>query len=257
MTFTHALGRGTLAAALAVSTVVLAPNAFAASAEHFKTYGAGQPKQNEMEFVYWFNYVAKSDYNEELQAHTLELEYGITNDWAIGFYGDWEKPKGESLQYVQTRAVVSRFKLFKNNERFFDAGVYFEYYVPREAANGGQTGDKLEARIILQKETDNWDLRLNPKFEKGLSGPNVEESVEFEYAAALYRKLNPTAYLGLEAYGNMGEVAHMIPSRNAHYLVPSAEFNLAPELWWNIGVAFGITDAADDVTLKTFIEFEF
>ncbi len=257
MSFTRKVGRGAVVATLAMSSLIAAPAAFSASAEHFKTYGAGQPKQNEMEFVYWFNYVAQSDFNEQLQAHTLELEYGLTNTWAIGFYGDWEKPKGESLQYVQTRAVVSRFKLFQNGERFFDAGVYFEYYVPREAANGGFTGDKLEARIILQKETDNWDLRLNPKFEKGLSGNTVEESVEFEYAAALFRKLNNGFYLGLESYGNMGEVAHMIPSRNAHYLVPSAEINLAPELWMNVGVAFGITDAADDVTLKTYIEYEF
>lgn len=181
----------------------------------FKTYGTGQPKQNEVELVYWFDYVAKSDHDEEAQRHTLEVEYGLTNMWSIGVYGDFKKRKGEDLQYAQTRAVVSRFKLFDKNERFFDASIYFEYYAPREGYLR-EVKDALEARIILEKDMENWDLRLNPKFEKVLGGPDVGEGVEFEYAAALYRKIGFWMNVGLEAYGNMGEVAHMVPADHAH-----------------------------------------
>ena len=140
--------------------------------------------------------------------------------------------------------------------RFFDASVYFEYYAPREKYLG-ESGDKLEARIILQHQWTDWDLRLNPKFEKVLGGPNNMEPLEFEYATGLYLKVNPGMNVGLEAYGNMGEIAKMIPSSKEHYLVPTLEYNLAPELWINVGVAFGLNDKSDDVALKTYVEFEF
>lgn len=247
------------------STALLASSS--AYAGHFKVYGTGQPKQNEMEVVYWMDYVAQSDNSstlvgkpvarEGMVGHTLELEYGITDKWAIGFYSDFEKAKGEDLQYAQTRAVASRVKLFDNGERFFDASIYFEYYAPREKYIGGP-GDKLEARIILEKQSENWDFRLNPKFEKAVAGANVGEPLEFEYATGLFRKINSGLNLGLEAYGKLGEIANIQAiDKQEHYLVPSVEYNIAPELWINAGVAFGITDPADDVTFKTYVEFEF
>ena len=237
-----------------------------AQANHFKVYGAGQPKQNEMEVVYFFDYIAQSDLGasvvgkamprEGMTGHTLELEYGITDSFAIGVYSDFEAAKGESPRYAQTRGVVSRVKLFKDAERFFDASVYFEYYAPREKYLG-DSGDKLEARIILQKQWTDWDLRLNPKFEKVLGGPNNQEPLEFEYATGLYMKVNPSMNVGVEAYGNMGELAKLIPGSKEHYLVPTLEYNLAPELWINVGVAFGVNDKSDKVALKTYLEFEF
>ena len=249
--------------ALSSAVLLTANNAYA---NHFKVYGAGQPKQNEMEVVYFFDYIAQSDLGtsvvgksmarEGMKGHTLELEYGISDSFAIGVYSDFEQAKGDGPRYAQTRAVVSRVKLFKDAERFFDASVYFEYYMPREDYLG-DVGDKLEARIILQKEWTGWDLRLNPKFEKVLGGPNNTEPQEFEYASGLYMKVNPDLNIGLEAYGNMGEIAHMRPGEKEHYLVPALEYNLAPELWINVGVAFGLNDKSDDVALKTYVEFEF
>lgn len=248
------------------SAALLAANT--AQANHFKVYGAGQPKQNEMEIVYFYDYIAQSklktsvvgkplaDTREGMSGHTLELEYGISDTFAIGFYSDFEAAKGESLSYAQTRGVVSRVKLFKNAERFFDASVYFEYYAPRENYLG-HSGDKLEARIILQKKWTDWDLRLNPKFEKVLGGADNTEPLEFEYATGLYFKATEGMNIGLEAYGNMGEIAKMVPGSKGHYLVPTLGYNLAPELWINIGVAFGLNEKSDDVALKTYVEFEF
>lgn len=248
------------------SAALLATNTV--QANHFKVYGAGQPKQNEMEVVYFYDYIAQSkleysvvgkpmpDTREGMMGHTLELEYGISDSFAIGFYSDFEAAKGESPRYAQTRGVVSRVKLFKDAERFFDASIYFEYYAPREDYVGG-VGDKLEARIILQHQWTDWDLRLNPKFEKVLGGEGNVEPLEFEYATGLYRKVNAGMNVGLEAYGNMGEIAHMRPGEKEHYLVPTLEYNLAPELWINVGVAFGLNEKSDDVALKTYVEFEF
>ncbi len=237
-----------------------------AQANHFKVYGAGQPKQNEMEVVYFFDYIAQSDLGtsvvgkamarEGMKGHTLELEYGISDNFAIGVYSDFEQAKGDGPQYAQTRGVVSRVKLFKDAERFFDASIYFEYYAPREDYIG-DVADKLEARIILQHQWTDWDLRLNPKFEKVLGGAGNVEPLEFEYATGLYMKVNPGLNVGMEAYGNMGEIAHMRPGEKEHYLVPTFEYNLAPELWINLGVAFGLNEKSDDVALKTYVEFEF
>lgn len=264
MNATATLFRRSTLTALTSAAILATGSAYAG---HFKVYGTGQPKQNEMEVVYWLDYVAQSNNQttlvgkpvarEGMVGHTLELEYGITDKWAIGVYSDFEQAKGEDLQYAQTRAVASRVKLFDNGERFFDASIYFEYYAPREKYLG-EPGDKLEARIILEKQSERWDFRLNPKFEKAVAGPNVGEPLEFEYATGLYRKINAGMNLGLEAYGKVGEIANIQAfDQQEHYLVPSVEYNIAPELWINAGVAIGVTDPADDVTFKTYVEFEF
>jgi len=65
-----------------------------------------------------------------------------------------------------------------------DHSVDFEYYAPCEN-HDGESSDKLEARIILQRQWTDWDLRLNPKFEKVLGGPGNVEPLEFEYASGL------------------------------------------------------------------------
>jgi hypothetical protein len=235
-----------------------------AEARHFKVYGYQGPDAGELELVYWTDYVASSDLQmpffgetvdrEGLWAHTLEVEYGVTDRWTIAGYADFEQPSGERFEFVQWRAVFARYRFFERGERFFDTAIYLEYYFPRAEWRGA--GEKLEARLILEKRLGPAVLRLNPKLEKKVSGTDVEEGVEFEYGVSLYAGLTPVLRPGIEFYGGMGEVANF-KSRNEqeHYIVPAVTWQLRPNVAWNFGVAFGLTHASDDLVVKSIIEF--
>lgn len=236
-----------------------------AEARHFKVYGYQGPDAGEVELVYWTDYIVSSDLQtasfgktvdrEGLFSHTLEVEYGIADRWTIAGYADFEQPSGERLEYVQWRAVFARYRFFERGARFFDTAIYLEYYIPRVAWRG-EGGEKLEARIILEKPVGPAVLRLNPILEKKLGGPDVEEGLEFEYAASLYTTLSPTLRPGIELYGAMGEVANFKSRKDqAHYIVPAITWQLLPNVAWNLGVAFGLTRAGDDLTVKSIIEF--
>lgn len=235
-----------------------------AEARHFKVYGYQGPEAGEIELVYWTDYIVGSDGRmpffgkaadrEGLFAHTFEIEYGVTDRWTVAGYADFEQPSGESLKFVQWRAVFARYRFFERGARFFDTAIYLEYYFP-DAGWHGESNEKVEARLILEKPLGPAVLRLNPKLEKTVSGPDVEEGIEFEYAASLYAGLTPTLRPGIELYGSMGEVSNFKSGdAQEHYLVPAVTWRLFPHVAWNVGVAFGLTDASDDLTIKSILE---
>lgn len=251
-----------VSAALFVLTFFL----FTATAEarHFKVYGYQGPAAGEIELVYWTDYVAASDHpmaffgetvdREGLWAHTFEIEYGVTDRWTIAGYADFEQPSGENFEYIQWRGVVARYRFFEKGERFFDPAIYLEYYFP-DPAYTGEAKERIEARLILEKQIGATVLRLNPKVEKVLSGPDVEEGLEFEYGASLYMNLTPQVRPGIELYGGMGEFVNFKSSDDQqHYVVPAVTWKFLPNVSWNLGVAFGLTDASDDVVVKSIIE---
>ncbi len=246
--------------------------ASASEARHFKVYGYKTPHAGEIELVYWTDYVVQSDLTmgyfektverEKLLGHTIEVEYGVTDRWTIAGYLDFEQPSGEDFKYIQSRAVVSRYRFFEKGQRFFDGAIYIEYYLPEtrypeKSTGAGEPKEKIEARIILEKDFGSTTLTLNPKFEKVVSGGHVEEGLEFEYGASLYYKMTPKLKPGLEIYGGMGELVDFKPyDKQKHYIVPAAKWKLSDHLKWNIGVAFGLTNASDDIVVKSILEWE-
>lgn len=254
--------KGTISVGLFVLTFFIF--ASPADARRFKVYGYQGPDAGEVELVYWTDYIAASDLRmpffgktvdrEKLWTHTFEVEYGVTDRWAIAGYADFEQPSGEGLKFIQWRAVVSRYRFFEKGQRFFDTAVYLEYYLP-DPSYVGAPQEKIEARLILEKEIGPVTLRLNPKVEKVWSGPDVGEGLEFEYGAGLYAALTPQVKAGLEVYGIMGEFVNFkSPRDQEHYIVPAVTWKIFPRVTWNLGVGFGLTKASDDLIVKSIIE---
>lgn len=239
--------------------------AFAFDALRAKVYGYNTPEQGESEISYSAGYVMDSDQTmnyfgksdlprEKLVSHTVEWEYGVTDRWTVSLYADFEQPKNEELKFIQTRSVVARYRFFNRGDRFFNPAVYFEYYVPREQYQGSQN-EKLEARLILEKEMNNWELRINPIFEKPLS--DLAEGLVLEYAAGIYRGMSPTISLGLEAYGEIGQIANPNSAdAQTHYLAPAAEYKIKEGFAIGGSVALGQTKSSEDRIGKFFVEVE-
>lgn len=235
-------------------------------ARDFKVYGYKTPETGEIELVYWADYVAKSDLGmkyfgvtvdrEELWAHTLEVEYGVTDRFTVAAYADFEQPSGEDFEFVQSRIIAARYRFGEPGERFFDTAVYVEYYLPRRGWQD-KAKEKLELRLILEKDLGGKALTLNPRIEKVTSGPDIEEGLEFEYGISLYSPWHGKFKWGLEAYGSIGELVDVKPmDRQKHYLVPAVTWKFAEHWKWNLGSAFGLTDASDDVVFKSIVEWE-
>ena len=232
-----------------------------------KVYGYETLKQGETELSYMFGYVAKSDLTmnyfdktgvarEKLVSHTAELEYGLTDRWSISVYGDFEQPKNEDLKFIQARSVVTRYRLFDKGERFFDPGIYFEYYVPQEHYRGAQR-EKLEARIILEKNVRDWSIRVNPILEKGLSDGNLGEGLVLEYAASVFKEMSPQLAVGVEAYGEFGPLANTNSYNDQqHFLAPAVEYKIKDGMAVSAALAKGLTDATDDLIVKATFELE-
>lgn len=248
---------------LILSGMLAAP---AVHARHFKVYGYNTLKAGEFELVYWTDYVADSDNKmnffgktgverDGLLGHTFEVEYGVTDRLTIAAYLDFEQPSGENLEYIQTRVVAAHYRFGEKGARYFNPAIYVEYYLP-DPDYQGSAKEKIEVRFILERDYKNVTLRLNPKLEKVLSGPDVNEGLEFEYGASLYRRrgrIRP----GLEVYGSMGELTNFKSSdKQKHYLVPAVKFKLGKRMSWNLGIAFGLTDASDNTVIKSIIEWE-
>jgi hypothetical protein len=236
-------------------------------ARGFKVYGYATPSQGDVELVYWFDHVLQSGASydfadrpttiavdkEGLSRHALEVEYGVTDRWTIAGYADFEDHPDASFEYVQFRAVVSRYRLFEAGERLFDTALYFEYYMPNAAYD---RSEKLETRLIFEKTIAAVNVRLNPIFEKAFSTSDVEEGVEFEYAGGVYTPMGPVR-LGLEFFGALGEFHDWRPwDAQTHYLFPAAKFPLGPTDV-DFGVGVGLTQASDDLLVKTIVAYEF
>ncbi len=238
----------------------------AGMARDFKVYGYKTPEAGEIELVYWTDYVAKSDNKmkyfgteadrESLWAHTLEVEYGVTDRFMLAAYADFEQPSGEDFEFVQSRIIAARYRFGEQGERFFDTALYVEYYLPRTGWQG-KANEKAELRLILEKDIGSNTLTLNPRIEKATSGPDVAEGIEFEYGVSFYSAWHGHFKWGLEAYGSIGEFVDLKPKdKQKHYLVPALTWKVGHKLKWNLGSAFGLTDASDDVVIKSILEWE-
>ncbi len=252
---------------LAVGAALGLVAAGAAEARDFKTYGWSTLEAGKWEAVYWTDYVASSDNSMEyfgkevdregLWKHTLEVEYGLTDRLMMGIYADFEQPDGESFKYIQTRVIAARYRFGDYKPDAFNTALYVEYYLP-DPGYLGESKEALEMRVILERKFDDWKLKLNPKFEKVMSGPDVEEGLEFEYGASLYREIGHEMKAGLEAYGSLGEIVNTKSlDAQKHYLVPAMTFEFGEHLEWNVGAAFGLTDASDKVVVKSILEWKF
>ena len=239
--------------------------ALPAQARDFKVYPYKTPSEGEVELVYWWDYFIKSDQTydyfgdvlnkEGLQRHSLEIEYGLTDHWTVSAYADFEKPKDGDFKYVQARAVVTRYRFFEQGERFLDGAIYVEYYLPYQRY---RDGEKVETRVILQKDLGPVSVILNPIFDKKISGTDVNEGMEFEYAAGLYVRATSWLTPGLEFYGEMGELSDLKPKdEQEHFIFPRLGFKFGHRVNLDVGYGFGLTEDSDGQVIKTILELEF
>ncbi len=238
-----------------------------ARAQFFQVYGYTTLDANEKELVLWNSYIPSSDnsysfFGEEvsrqgLMAHSLELEYGITNNFTVAFYADFEQPKGNDLKWIGTKAVMIYYSFAEKNLLPVDLALYGEYKLPRK---GYKVSEEIELKLIMEKDIGFHRLILNPTLEKKISGIDAIEGVEFALNGAYTYMASPVFQPRLEYYSKMGELYDM-PSfaDQQNYIFPSFDlfFGKYQQFRWHAGVGFGLTDPSDNIIVKSILSWEF
>jgi hypothetical protein len=239
-------------------------------AQFYKVYGYQPAEAGEIEFSLWNSYIPSSDTpypffgkdlsREGLLAHSLELEYGLSNRFGIAAYVDFEDPKEGGIKYVRTKAIMAHYAFFEKGSRPVDIAIYLEYIINKKEY---KDYEELEMRLILEKDVGAFTVDFNPIFEKKTSGSKSDEGVEFNYALGIYYSNNEEGVYfsknlmiqpGIEFYGKMGEIADFKSSSDQrHYIFPTMDLFIGQRLHWHTGIGFGLTDASDKVTFKSIL----
>lgn len=239
-------------------------------AQFYKVYGYQPAEAGELELVIWNSYIPSSDLyysyfgsktkREGLFAHSVELEYGLSNKFGVALYFDFENPKGEDFKFIRTKALMAHWALFNKGSRPIDIALYIEYIIHNK---NYKDYEELEVRLILEKDIGPFRIDLNPIFEKKVSGSGVDEGLEFNYAAGLYYmhdgegipvSKNFIIRPGIEFYGKLGEISDFKPKQmQQHYIFPTLDFTIGKILKWHAGFGFALNDASDKLTFKSIL----
>ncbi|MDD4143227.1 MAG: hypothetical protein PHN68_01195 [Prolixibacteraceae bacterium] len=236
------------------------------NAQFFKIYPYMTPEAGEKELVYWFSAIG-SDHQysffgeavdrQGLLAHSLEVEYGLSNKWTAGLYLDFEQPEGHDLKHVATKALMFHGRFWEKGERPVDLGLYVEYILP---GKNYKSGEQLEIKCILEKDFGFSSFVLNPTFEKVISGPDVGEGVEFAMNGGWYCRKSLKFQPGIEFYSKWGELKELSPpDESKTYIFPAIDiiFGTHGRIKWHTGAGFGLSDPADNFVFKSILSIGF
>ena len=253
------------AACLAVACWLGSGGLQAQEAESFpRVYAWETPPQGWLELTLWETVITHSKLpyrhfglttdRARLWAQSLEAEYGLTDQFSVAVYGDFEKPDDHALAFSRGR-VEARYRLFGRRQRLVDPALYVEYYFPRAKYDAPE---QLEARLILERDIGDFRVGVNPVFGKALSGEEVKERTYLGVAAGTYYRRLWRLQPGLELFWNTGQLGSTPPvSRHWVILSPSIDLNLHQSLSWHVAAGIGLTDGSDRFLVRSYLTYQF
>ncbi len=248
-------GAGKLAAAL---LLVLSAGIIGLSQEAHATKKIYSPhvEQGELELEYrggiTFDDRATKD---DKQKHKFAVGYGVTQQWFTEVYGELENHPGsgedEGLEYSATE-WENRFQISEPGEWWADTGFYLAY----EFAAENEEADKLEMKLLLEKSIDQWTHRTNLTLEKEI-GSDSEEEWEGGASWSTSYRLRPEFEPGVEIHWEYGDFAESRPFEEQEFLLgPVVYGKIGPNIKYDVGYLFGLSEDSPDGQLKWIFEFE-
>ena len=143
----------------------------------------------------------------------LEAAYGVSDRLRIGVVGEFGTDPGHSRQ-LNAASIEAIYALGKAG------GIDFAAYGEYEFAFDGP--DQIEAKLLMQRQSGPWDMRLNLIASKEMV---AGAPVELGYAASTDVAVAKPLRLGLSAFGNLGTFKHFGPAAE-HYAGPIAKIRL-------------------------------
>ena len=236
-----------------LSIVLLFSTAIFGQESYYRVYQFETPYKGHLELTQWATYIAKSDLpyshfsknlsRDKLVAHAIEAEYGVGDHFVLAGYADFEDPKGDHLNFIRSR-VEARYRFKERFDNFVNTAMYLEYYMPDHAY---QTSNEVEARVILDKDLNDFRIVLNPVVSKYVNG-DEDHSWQPGLNAGIYYRRGRVVQPGIEYYTNFHEKTGAI--------LPTLDINIGGSIIWNIGAGFGVNSASDKVIIKSILQVD-
>ncbi|NKB36878.1 MAG: hypothetical protein GKR93_06860 [Gammaproteobacteria bacterium] len=189
------------------------------------------------------------------QYHEFEFEYSINDRWATSLTNSIVKLPGEDLKY-NVLGWENTIQFTEEGKYWLDTGVHIELELDDEK----DVADQVEVRFLFRHNSGKFEHIANINFEQQF-GSAAEESLELEYIWRSKYRLSDTSGIGLEAYGELGEIKKFesLPEQE-HILGPAVYHDL---VIFGIGLEtqmtwlFGLTQGSVANTFRWQLEFDF
>lgn len=224
-----------------------------AQQDFFYVYQYETPLKGHLELALWNTwfantskmtpYFGKTISRDNLVAHSIEAEYGLTDHLALDAYADFYSPKNADFNFVRAH-FSALYRFAQRYDWFVNTALYLEYYIPRKQLSNSQ---ELELRLILDKDIEDFRFAVNPSISKYITGDESKDLRPGVSAGLYYRRLfffQP----GLEFYSEF-EATQAV-------LFPTVSLNLGPSINWQLGAGFGLNDKSDKVVFKSILMFD-
>lgn len=169
----------------------------------------------------------------------IELEHGLTSRWDASLYEIFVQNQGGNMKWDSWQ-VRSRYRFGESGQYFMDPLLYLEYNRKTEPTSP----NKLEAKFILAKTVDKWNLAVNPVYEYFFAPETLHEigldlGTSYEFHSKFVAGLESTTRVEFEDDETV----------TASYFGPTVSF-ASGDFWVAIGAATGITDDSDDARVR-------
>lgn len=251
---------------LAVTIILIS---FNANARHLKLYTYDIADVGDTVATYsldWISGSAAGTQSGNPMFHEIEIEHAFTKRWMQSFYIDYDYrgSTSTSKEINEITSIKTEFNLpfSEKGEHYFDFRLNIELAMAlNDKINAyGETdaADTAEFRFIFEKNFEKYTLILGPMFVQNISGPKNLGGPSFGFANAILFDISDRVSGGLELHSFLGE-GRDIDNINvqSHTLVPNVDFAINDQLSVSLGVGLGLTDSADDFTLRTAIAYVF
>jgi hypothetical protein len=186
---------------------------------------------------------------------TLEGTYGLTPHIEIGQYFATAKLSNGDYEYAGSRTKC-HFGVAATDSWPLKFGGNIELDYMRRAAE--EQPLTLELRPIAEASLGGFLFIANLAFEKPFRGPGTHRGFTFAPSGQISYKLLPWLAPTVEYYGDMGPVAYLPKvQQQQHFLVPTINLFIVPQMEVNAGVGLGLTRASNGVFLKAILGWDF
>jgi hypothetical protein len=202
------------------------------------------------------------------QSHEVEIQYGITDFWALRLTPNVEQPDGESTE-LNSIGIETQFVLVRRNEGPFGL-AFMAGYSPVSLFVELDQPDEIEFGPVVELAGKNWLTTFNPRLARDVGEFADQESFGFEYAAQFNYRFAKRWSIAALAFGEVEDLANAGGLNDQNhifgpglYLYSRAGAGVDEPgdaggdgrdgpLFWSLGVGtlFGLTEASDDVTLR-------
>ena len=226
---------------------------------HLKDYLVSQDyytaKRGEFEVTFWndMNFSEADNDDSYNSKHQVEVEFGVLDHLTLSYYEVYTWDRAQDWERDEFK-LEAKLRFAEAGQWPVDLALYTEYKNPdgrRELRS-----DAVENKVILSKDFGPWNVAGNFVFERDI---NERDDWNFEYTAGVSYAVGARTRLGLEVKETLGDEHELGVHRDDHelYLVPGVYTSLTPHARLLVGPAFGLTEASDDLQVRSIVEIEF